>query len=315
MARPRDRARANCLDTALVRFNNTKRALPGVADVDARQCLVEQMLESLRRVNYVSVIKRRPLSARRADPNDELFDPIRAAILHQESGNIDEAFWLVFLFVHFGKHARGGWRYVSEVYGSLGHEGLWTWARTSADPAAFRAWLDGHMAEIKRPGAPGGFGNHRKYQSLEAYSPNGTGAAVETYVEWVEPQRGHIALFREHCEAAGGDGRQAIDALYRSMDAVASFGRTARFDYLAMVGKLGLAPIEPGSACIKDSTGPAAGARLLFNGDATQGSASTAELDEWLQELDGDLNVGMQVLEDALCNWQKSPRRFRPFRS
>jgi len=26
------------------------------------------------------------------------------------------------------------------------------------------------------------------------------------------------------------------------------------------------------------------------------------------------LNVGMQVLEDSLCNWQKSPRQFVHFR-
>ena len=31
-------------------------------------------------------------------------------------------------------------------------------------------------------------------------------------------------------------------------------------------------------------------------------------------ELGADLGVGMQVLEDALCNWQKSPDRFTPSR-
>ena len=49
------------------------------------------------------------------------------------------------------------------------------------------------------------------------------------------------------CEQAKGDPRKAFDILYHSMGAVASFGRTARFDYLTMIGKLGLAPIEPGS--------------------------------------------------------------------
>jgi hypothetical protein len=93
------------------------------------------------------------------------------------------------------------------------------------------------------------------------------------------------------------------------MDAVASFGRTARFDYLTMVGKLGLAQIEPGSTYMQGSTGPLQGARLLF-GEA----ASAAALDAWLVELDGVLDVGMQVLEDALCNWQKSPEKFIPFR-
>lgn len=53
----------------------------------------------------------------------------------------------------------------------------------------------------------------------------------------------------------------------------------------------------------------AKGARLLFGGDE-----STRKLDLWLVQLGAQLNVGMQVLEDALCNWQKSPEKFRPFR-
>jgi hypothetical protein len=50
------------------------------------------------------------------------------------------------------------------------------------------------------------------------------------------------------------------------MRAVASFGRTARFDYLTMVGKLGLAGIEPGSTYMQGATGPFTGACLLFTG-------------------------------------------------
>jgi hypothetical protein len=37
-------------------------------------------------------------------------------------------------------------------------------------------------------------------------------------------------------------------------------------------------------------------------------------LEEWLVQLGAGLGVGMQVLEDALCNWQKSPVQFKRFR-
>jgi hypothetical protein len=115
------------------------------------------------------------------------------------------------------------------------------------------------------------------------------------------------------CQKAEDDPRQAFDDLYGSMNAVKSFGRMARFDYLTMVGKLGLAHIEPGSTYMGNSTGPLEGARLLFSGKKTA-PLNPAKLDEWLGELDAQLNVGMQVLEDALCNWQKSPTTFKPFR-
>jgi hypothetical protein len=37
------------------------------------------------------------------------------------------------------------------------------------------------------------------------------------------------------------DPRKAFDFLFHSMDSVVAFGRTAKFDYLTMLGKLGLA--------------------------------------------------------------------------
>jgi hypothetical protein len=90
---------------------------------------------------------------------------------------------------------------------------------------------------------------------------------------------------------------------------VLRFGRLARFDYLAMLGKLGLAGIKPGSTYLNGATGPLRGARLLFGV-----TANHSVLDGWLGELDEELQVGMQVMEDALCNWQKSPSVFEPFR-
>jgi alpha-glutamyl/putrescinyl thymine pyrophosphorylase-like protein len=311
--RPRDRELARKLDQALRSFRLRQRPLAGIQNLERRRVLVEQLLESIRRVRYVSVVSTRQLSERRADPNDELFDPLMAAVLHQRRGNVEEAFWLVFLFVHFGRHVRAGWRYAREVYGRLGTGLRWDWANTSADPAGFREWLDAHQEEFKREGVPRGFGNHRKYQSLDAHSATGTGAAVETYVRWVNPPRSHQELVAEALDRCGGDRRLSFDALFRSMNAVASFGRTARFDYLTMVGKLGLAPIEPGSTYMQGSTGPVEGARLLFGGRTTA-ALSPADLDRWLVELDARIQVGMQVLEDALCNWQKSPGRFKPFR-
>jgi hypothetical protein len=267
-------------------------------------------VESVRRVKYVSVIAALPLSPLRADPSEDLFDPLKAAILNQRLGNIDEAHWLVFLFVHFGKHARAGWRYAREIYGRLGAATHWDWARTSADPSGFRDWLSAHQDELKRPGVPRGFGNHRKYESLDARSAAGTGAVVESYVNWVAPPRTHEELVQAALNRTGHDSRRAFDELYRSMTAVARFGRTARFDYLTMLGKLGLAAIEPGCPYLTGSTGPIKGACLLFGT-----SARAKQLDQWLTELDTRLGVGMQVLEDALCNWQKSPTALKRFRA
>jgi hypothetical protein len=97
------------------------------------------------------------------------------------------------------------------------------------------------------------------------------------------------------------------------MQVVRRFGRTARFDYLTMIGNLSLAPIEAGKTYMSGATGPMAGAQLLF-GKAGTARASRGQVDTWLVDLSNTLRVPMQVLEDALCNWQKSPSSFKRFR-
>lgn len=305
--RPRDRALAYSLEQKLNSFDEGERALTGIHDAATRQVLVEQILESIHRVSYVSVIRQRPISDKRADPDNELFDPLKASILCANSGDREEAFWLVFLFVHFGKNPRGGWRFAREVYGRLGSGERWNWSAVSQDPAAVRTWIEDHEQELKRPGIAGGFGNHRKYESLAK-----TGAVIESYVDWVGPPRTHEQLVATALRESLENPRDAFDILYKSMGVVLQFGRTARFDYLTMLGKIGLAAIEPGSTYMQGSTGPIAGARLLFGTPA--GTATSASMDRWLVRLGAHLNIGMQVMEDALCNWQKSPTAFVPFR-
>ncbi len=314
--RPSDRQTAERLEAELLSFANT-RPLLGIIAPAQREAFVEQLIESIRRIKYISVMLRRNLDPQRMDPSSSLFDPLRAAALQKRQGNVEEAFWLVFLSVHFGKHRATGWRLARDVYGALGTMPRWEWDRTSQDPASFRRWLAGNQAILHGgDGVRRAFGNHRKYESLDAASPDGTGAVIESYVRWVGPARSHHAIFQHAQVDAGGDPRGAFDQLYQSMRAVRRFGRTARFDYLTMVAKLGLASIEAPFAYVKNATGPKRGARLLFGGDVAA-PISGPDLEKWLVELEAALTLGdqpMQVLEDALCNWQKSPTAFVPFR-
>lgn len=311
--RPKETGLAHKLEARLDTFHKQKHPLPGIIPITRRKSFIEQLIESIRRIRYVSVIGKRGLSDLRADPLSEYFDPLRAAMLFQRQGDTEEAFWMVFLFVHFGKNQRTGWRLVRDIYGSLGNVARWDWARINSDPKGFRRWLAKHQGILQGgDGIRRYFGNHRKYETLKDSSARGTGKVVESYVRWVCAHGSHEKLIQEAQSQVGGDPRETFNYLYRSMTDVISFGRTARFDYLTMVGKLGLASIEPGSTYMKGATGPLKGAQLLFGGSA---KAATV-LDAWLVELEANLGLdfGMQVLEDALCNWQKSPGKFKPFR-
>jgi hypothetical protein len=302
--RPKDTALAAQLNSALTLFSTQVHSLPGIALKNRRAAFIEQLLESIHRIKYIDLVEQRNIAPARTDPASVLFDPIKASIFHKRIGNTDEAFWLIFIFVHFGKHANTGYRLAREVYGRLGGSWHWDWAHTSANPKAFTKWLTDNKDGL----SSGKFGNHRKYESLK---PEGTGAVVQSYVDWVRPYKSHAALFDSALESTGNDSRKAFDVLYNAMN-VFRFGRTARFDYLTMVGKTRLAPIEPGSPYIQASTGPIKGARLLFG----SASATPTHLNTLVAQLESYLKVpfGMQVLEDALCNWQKSPDAFEAFR-
>jgi hypothetical protein len=310
--RPSDQNRAKILDAALIKFNSQIRPLPGIVDPVARSVLVEQMIDSARRVAYAHFVRDEKFDVGRGDPSKDIFDPLRAAVLQMRKGQYDEACWLVFLFVHFGKHPKDGWRLVRDIYGGLG-AATWTWARIGANPQAFQNWLAANANKLKGDGISRRFGNHRKYESLSSTSPAGTAAVVISYINWVSPPRTHQQLIKDAHKQVGQNPHEVFDYLYDSMNSVRRFGRLAKFDYLTMLGKLGLAPIEPGSAYLGEATGPRRGAQLLFRGSLNV-KVRAKDLDAWLNELDNVLRVGMQVLEDAICNWQKSPRKFIHFR-
>jgi hypothetical protein len=294
------------LDSSLAEFSAHVRPLPGVEDWAARATLGMQMMASLRRLDYTAILRTRDINPDRANPASAMFDPERAAIFHAREGRTDEAFWLIFLATHFGKHQKHGWRRLRDVYSGLG-SGTWTWERTSMNPGAFRDWLRDNEHAIG-----GGFGNHRKYISLRAAGSQGTGAVIESYITWVGPARSHGELVQKLVRTGGNHPHAIFDCFYNSMH-VTQFGRLGKFDFLALIGRLDLAPISPGSAYLVGATGPLRGARLLFGGHY-DAPLAVKDLDAWLRELDDQLNVGMQVMEDSLCNWQKSPSRFVHFR-
>ncbi|WP_286196096.1 alpha-glutamyl/putrescinyl thymine pyrophosphorylase clade 3 protein [Pseudomonas fulva] len=299
------------LSTKLDQALNNGLQLPGIRAIENKTALVEQLVESIRRVDYVSAIASRNISANRIDPDSNYFDPIRAAVLNAQVGNFEEASWLVFLATHFGKASRTGWLLTKDVYGALGAGFNWTWPLVSTQPLDMSQWIANNQAELRSGGRK--FGNHRKYETLDPSKSNSTGEVIESYVNWVMQHGSHMNLFTNALAQSGGDPRVAFGILYKTMGAVKRFGRTGKFDYLTMIAKVGISTIVADSTYMAEATGPLRGARLLFGG-ATSANISAAELEQKIQQLDAVLGVGMQVLEDALCNWQKSPGNFVKFR-
>jgi Alpha-glutamyl/putrescinyl thymine pyrophosphorylase clade 3 len=302
------------LQLRLEKFVKTFGELPGIGSSDNLECLLAQLIDSQRRIEYAFYLRDHNHDQSREVPWSGAFDPLAAAVLKNRRGRVSESWWLVFLATHFGKHEKDKWALTEAVYGKLREGDLWDWNATQPKVEEFRLWVAQHQTELRGNGQQKKrFSNHRKYESLDATSEAGLGSVVGSYVEWLEKNGEPINFVRAIHTRVGQNPETVFDQLYKSMDAVKRFGRLGKFDFLTMLGKLGIAPIEPGSAYLLESTGPKRGARLLFFGDPDF-SKSDRELDDLFQKLDSVMGVGMQVLEDAICNWQKSPSQHIHFR-
>lgn len=309
--RKKDIETARDLERRLLAYSSEVRALPGIEFPENREALIAQLVDSIRRIRYVEVIRDRRLSPLRSEAGSALFDPIKAAVIHAQEGDVDEASWLIFLATHFGKSGKDGWSLAQIFYSALGQGFTWDWKRASYNPDEMVDWLGRNYQEISDRKYR--FGNHRKYESMNPARNGFTGIVLRSYVHWVLASGSHIDLFGKALERNQQDPRLTFRDLYRSMSVVHRFGRTGRFDYLTMIGKVGVANIQADSTYMGNATGPYDGAKLLFLG-RIDGEVSRKTVDQWIVDLDTYLDVGMQALEDSLCNWQKSPGKYIQFR-
>jgi hypothetical protein len=290
------------IDTALGMFAINVIPLPGLTSPVVSHVLAAQIMESVRRVSFIGHAGTRPIASDRANPRSQMFDPIKAALLSNKQNQYEEACWFVFLAVHFGQHRRRKWQLAREVYAgpAAGHE--WTWSAVSKNPQKFKAW-------VSQQPLVNAFGNHRKYETTKRI-----GVVVESYVKWVGVAGGHHELFQAALATNKNDPMLAFDDLFRATRAnVKQFARTGAFDYLTMISRVGLAQIRPGKIYLSQATGPKNGARLLFGGSKNAKVGSNI-LERSVAMLGAHLGVDLQVLEDALCNWQKSTSIFVPYR-
>ncbi|MES1189479.1 MAG: hypothetical protein ABUS47_00235 [Steroidobacter sp.] len=285
-------------------------AMPGLVTAAHQEVLVQQLIDSIRRIRFVTILRERSVDAVCADPNSDAFDPIKGASYLFRQGCLNEACWLSFLAIHFGKNKKSKWSLIKSVYGGLGDQ-VWSWEVVTNRFDAFDKWLSANYSRFV-----GAYGNHRKYESVRPDAERSPAKIFGSYIDWVGCGHDHSARFQVACQTANNDPIESFDILYRSLGTVVSFGRTTRFDYLTMIGKLGLANIVPGKTYLDGATGPKKAAKLLF-GENANNRFSIQDLDKKLAMLHAALPLGvmgMQVLEDALCNWQKAPDRYALFK-
>ncbi len=144
------------------------------------------------------------------------------------------------------------------------------------------------------------YSNHRKFTAKRLTGEKGVFGSMEYFVKNVN-------------EFSLKD-RTDFHSMYKAAQKIPNFGRLAAFDFSSSLVKCGFMVEEPESMYGEDSTGPLNAIGLLMK-LTNQNSSSKAKLDlcsdlmKWFQKNTNIFMVG-QVLEDAICNWQKNPSTY-----
>jgi Alpha-glutamyl/putrescinyl thymine pyrophosphorylase clade 3 len=233
-----------------------------------------------------------------ADPSKNDFHSLKAIVELFSSGDRDEAVWLAFLTIHFGIDVP---QTIRAFYGKFGG-GRWYWEAVRKRPEKLKEWMRENRVRVVGLR----FGNHRKYESPKPDLPKGTFGVIRSFLEWTiaEGQGSPFGALASVCSDARG-AEQKFDALYKELR-VTRFGRTAKLDFLCLVGDLGILSVTPAHCYLKGSTGPARGALLMTTG-RREGKLSE-RIDCQIKEMQRHIGVRVETMEDALCNWQKEGR-------
>src|SRR4051794_20595158 len=135
----------------------------GLANAARKSALAAQLVDSVRRIAYLNLLAARSRSPALYTPYSGSFEPLGggAALLRIE--RIDDAYWLVYLATHFGKHKTDGWNLTEDFFGRFGQGGVWDWATASHDPQALEEWLAANYPAEAPASRSRRFGNHRKF--------------------------------------------------------------------------------------------------------------------------------------------------------
>jgi hypothetical protein len=221
------------------------------------------------------------------------YNPLGEARERFSDGDRDDALWLHFVATLIGWDRPDSVNHFLRV---LGGGNRATWDQLMNNQADTLERVEANAKTLMRE-AP--FGNHRKYETH--VGERGSVRVLRSFLEWSE---GSPARRIDRIIDGARDAEHAFERLFNSFD-VYRFGRTARYDFARLLANLD-ARLKPGHCYLQGASGPRRGAALLFLGRGWARDSELPMLDEQCRELARACGLDLQVIEDAICQWQKS---------
>ena len=258
--------------------------------------LAKQTYDSIRRIEIYKAYKTKAnKSVKNKEPFSHTSNPF---ILAQRSDlGMQDRLWILYLATYFGKSNKSGWTLFNRA--AFKKDGsLIRFAEVKNDLDSYFQFLSSFdfFADCD-------YSNHRKFTAKKLIGPNGVFKSLEFFVN-------NIELFISENE-------KDFHEMYVLAKKIPGFGRLAGFDFTSTLVKCGLNVSEPNSMYANHSTGPLDGLKLLLKltNNSTSSSSQiklSADLMDWFLKNTKIFMTG-QVLEDAICNWQKSTTNYKRY--
>lgn len=242
-------------------------------------------------IHYSLLARGRPVP-RVVPPSREILALIESA---RGVGDVHEAVWRAFIGAHFARLSASTRDRSAESAARLlcafGNEPVWTWAHVSANRGKdLKAWLTETHEVLSLT-----FGNHRSHElprNVDLW------LTIRSFTQLAIGMNGPANVVKAPGASNAGE---RFDILFRKLSKIHRFGRLGSFDFIDLLLQMKLVTdAEPAHCYLKGSTGPLKGAQQIW------GSKPVEILDDCAAKLAKTLDVSCFVLEDALCNFQKS---------
>ncbi len=254
-------------------------------------CLSYQMVDSIRRVTIFRTYFDR---ARQAEKKNLSYlhtsNPFTLA--QRSSLTMETRVWYIYVATYFGKSNTSKWKLFNKATFKDDHS-LITLEDILENREDYFSYLRGLNFFNN-----GKYSNHRKYTKKSLDGGKGVFSSFYFLIE-------NLDLFTPAKATP-------FEEVYRNALKIPNFGRMAAFDFTCNLCKCGLYVNEPESMYQSHSTGPlsALNDMLILSGvkNVTKNLQISLgdELLSWFKT-NSDIYMLAQVLEDSICNWQKSP--------
>ncbi len=258
--------------------------------------LALQTRDSIRRIQIYGTYKLKAQTA--VKESKPFFHTSNPFVLTQRVDlSFQDKVWFIYLATYFGKSNRSGW----ELFKRAAFKkdlSLITFNQVNNNLEEYFEYLLSFdfFKECT-------FSNHRKFTAKSLLGHKGLFISIEFLVNNIH----------QFCPT----NRMEFHRMFLLANKIPNFGRLAAFDFSSSLAKIGLID-EPKSMYAENSTGPLKALELMLK--LTNNEASVLSQKEfavslmcWFLENSNIFMVG-QVLEDAICNWQKDTTKYRLYK-